>query len=429
MKRKLFLTLLSCAAVCAAGALAACNTAPHEHIWNDGAITTPATCSATGIKTYSCNGCDETYTEVLPKAEHPHSDGWLKNDDEHWQTATCEHITERVNVGAHEWGDDEVVTAATCLKTGLKKFTCVCGLTKTEVIQKTDHKYAEAWSSDGDNHWRVCTTDGCEKIADEHAHRWGDGVVTTPATCQSEGVKTYTCNDCNKTKTETVSLADHDYGTVWTSDESSHFHACKTEGCASVIDRHTHSFGDWSEAGQTVKVCSECSYEKAAPHISSNGGAKTVIVGGGETAGLTLFTMGKGWYTVHCTASVNVTFTCVYYEWDFDKKESVRYSKEFLINPESNAFTVKLAERTSCIITAVSTSEQQVEVSVYATFDDKAPTHTHTFSGEWSTNANWHWHACTGDGCEEEQDAGAHEFNGMECTVCGYDRREAMAGR
>ena len=35
-------------------------------------------------------------------------------------------------------------------------------------------------------------------------HTWDDGVVTTKPTAEKEGVKTYTCTVCNKTKTETI---------------------------------------------------------------------------------------------------------------------------------------------------------------------------------------------------------------------------------
>ncbi len=40
------------------------------HIWNDGVITKPASCLETGIKTFTCNICRKTYTEVVPKTTH-----------------------------------------------------------------------------------------------------------------------------------------------------------------------------------------------------------------------------------------------------------------------------------------------------------------------------------------------------------------------
>ena len=43
------------------------------------------------------------------------------------------------------------------------------------------------------------------------AHEWNDGVITTPATCTADGVKTYTCTKCGATKTEAVPATGHNY--------------------------------------------------------------------------------------------------------------------------------------------------------------------------------------------------------------------------
>mgnify|MGYP004654523755 CR=1 FL=1 len=43
--------------------------APHEHKWDEGEITTVATCTKEGIKTYKCS-CGETKTEEIPALGH-----------------------------------------------------------------------------------------------------------------------------------------------------------------------------------------------------------------------------------------------------------------------------------------------------------------------------------------------------------------------
>ncbi len=43
---------------------------PHEHSWDNGTVTTPATCTTEGVKTYEC-ACGETKTEVI--AMNPHT--------------------------------------------------------------------------------------------------------------------------------------------------------------------------------------------------------------------------------------------------------------------------------------------------------------------------------------------------------------------
>ena len=40
-------------------------------------------------------------------------------------------------------------------------------------------------------------------------HKWDDGVITTAATCENAGVKTYTCTVCHETKTEAVEATGH----------------------------------------------------------------------------------------------------------------------------------------------------------------------------------------------------------------------------
>ena len=75
----------------------------HTHTWNDGVVTTPATCTAAGVKTYTCTVCGETKTEAIAAF-------------------------------GHKWNEPTVVYAANGNK-GTKTYTCtVCNETKTEDI-------------------------------------------------------------------------------------------------------------------------------------------------------------------------------------------------------------------------------------------------------------------------------------------------------
>ena len=38
----------------------------HTHTWNSGTVTKAATCSAAGVKTYTCTVCNATKTETIP---------------------------------------------------------------------------------------------------------------------------------------------------------------------------------------------------------------------------------------------------------------------------------------------------------------------------------------------------------------------------
>ena len=54
-----------------------------KHAWNDGEETTPATCTTSGIKTYTCASCGETKTEAIKALGHSYTD-W-----EITKNATC----------------------------------------------------------------------------------------------------------------------------------------------------------------------------------------------------------------------------------------------------------------------------------------------------------------------------------------------------
>ena len=68
------------------------------------------------------------------------------------------------------------------------------------------HNATAKWTSDDSYHWHICEDENCTEQLDKAEHTWDDGVVTTEATVQNDGVKTYTCTVCQKTKTETVAV-------------------------------------------------------------------------------------------------------------------------------------------------------------------------------------------------------------------------------
>lgn len=49
-------------------------------------------------------------------------------------------------------------------------------------------------------------------------------------------------------------------------------------------------------------------------------------------------------------------------------------------------------------------------------------THKHTYATTWEHNETNHWHAATCEHEGEKGDEAAHTFNGLTCSVCGYER-------
>lgn len=61
-------------------------------------------------------------------------------------------------------------------------------------------------------------------------HKWDEGKVTTEPTCEKEGIKTYTCKNCQTIKTESIKALGHDYSKDWTVDQEA---TCTNEGSKS----------------------------------------------------------------------------------------------------------------------------------------------------------------------------------------------------
>ncbi len=69
-----------------------------------------------------------------------------------------------------------------------------------------EHKceYSTAWTTDDNEHWHICNDAECTLVADKAVHTWDEGKITAEATQEADGVKTFTCTVCQKTRTEKV---------------------------------------------------------------------------------------------------------------------------------------------------------------------------------------------------------------------------------
>ena len=70
--------------------------------------------------------------------------------------------------------------------------------------KKHTHTYKTEWSKDATHHWHACEGENCTDVTNKTKHTWNDGEITTEATTEADGVKTFTCTVCGKTKTEPV---------------------------------------------------------------------------------------------------------------------------------------------------------------------------------------------------------------------------------
>ena len=231
---------------------------PDAHDWDTGIVTTPATCTAEGVKTYTCkNDSSHTKTEPITKLDHtivPVSAVAPTCDDDgsiaHYKCSDCGklfadstgavEITSSDIVDAklgHDWGAWVVTTPATESTEGVETRTCKNDSSHTETraipvighshtLVKTDEVPATC-SAEGTKAYWTCSachkmfsdSEGTTEITapetiEKIAHTWDAGTVTTPASCSAEGVKTYTCTVCSETKTETIAKTSHNLTTI-----------------------------------------------------------------------------------------------------------------------------------------------------------------------------------------------------------------------
>ena len=249
-------------------------TETQTHTWNPGSIEKQATCKETGLQNYTCPTCGATKTEVIEKTTNHSWSNWTKVDDNtHKRTCTVCNQEETSN---HAW-NETITKAATCKEAGEKKLTCsVCGVTKTEVIEKTtthtwsewtkssdsehkrtcsvcnqeetqSHSYSASWKSDASGHYHECSV--CHDKKDEATHTPGaEPTETSPQTCTV----------CGRILKPALGHT-HAWATEWTTDESSHWHACS--GCMEKGDEAEHDFENACDPD-----CSICGYTREVEH-------------------------------------------------------------------------------------------------------------------------------------------------------------------
>lgn len=151
-------------------------------------------------------GCANANSHV-----HTYSDAWTSDENHHWHAATCDHTDQFSDKAVHIFGDYISNNDATTEKDGTKsRFCSICNYEDkiTDVGSRIHvHTYSDAWTSDKNHHWHAATCQHENEKSNFESHKWNNGEITIPANCTTDGIKTFTCTVCSKTKTETITRA------------------------------------------------------------------------------------------------------------------------------------------------------------------------------------------------------------------------------
>ena len=263
------------------------------HDWDNGVVTTPATCIKEGVLTYTC-----------------------QNDKSHTKTEVIS-----IDKDAHAWDDGVVTTNPTCTKDGEKTFTCAHNNkhTYTEVVAKLGHDEvkhdakAPACEDIGWKEYVTCTR--CDYTTYEEipslGHTEGAVVVENKVAPACEKTGSYDnvvyCTVCDqelKRETITVDALDHTEGEVVVEnkvdptctkegsyDEVVYCSVCEDEinRTAKVIEKLAHTITTRTEnvveatckapgSYDLVKYCSVCGYVEESTHVYVEMIPHTVVI-------------------------------------------------------------------------------------------------------------------------------------------------------
>ena len=250
------------------------------HHWDQGTITKQPTCTEQGEKTYKCTDedCDETYTESIPATGHKNTKVLnQKNatcESEGYTGDTyCDDCKQIIKAGktisptGHTWNDGMVKKAATCESEGIEVYICkTCKKTKEETIAPTGHtkteirnKKAATCKEEGYTGDTYCVTCGKKLASGETIaktdHDWT--ITETEATCEHDGMKTYTCDICGTTKSEPIKASGHKFGAWTTTKEADVFSKEEQKRTCSICGKtETRTIGDKLKATISTNAAS-----------------------------------------------------------------------------------------------------------------------------------------------------------------------------
>ena len=381
-------------------------TVPHTHVYDKEVATedylkTPANCTNAAVYYKSCE-CGAKGTETFT------SGSALRHD-----------YTKKVENNTY------LKTAASnCTEYNVYWYACSrCDANAKDDAAATDKYYT---STTAGNHSFT------EKIEDA-AHY----VAGTGTDCQSVKKYYYDCAYCDLIGTTTwdsTTYGPHNYATVWSSDESGHWHECSL--CHDKKDEAAHTPGA-AATETTPQKCTKCDY--------------TITAALGHTHHMTPVAANPATCTEDGNKAYYVCSGCSKWFEDAAGNVEITDHSSVVIGNLGHDFapatctTPKTCKRDGCGATeGIALGHDWKDATCTAPKTCKrdgcgateGEPNGHTEGAEWKNDANYHWHICSVDGCGAviESSKAAHtpdreaatETEPVKCAVCDYEIAPAL---
>ena len=215
-----------------------------DFVWDSGRVTTPATCTGKGVRTYTCSSSSHTRTEDIPALNHSFagqayvSDNNATCEQDGTKTAKCvrygtggcmatDTVTDTGSKLGHLFEDYVSDNNATCEQDGTKTAKCVRygtgGCMAIDTVTDTDSKLGHFFEDYVSNNDATCEQDGTktakcvrygeggcmatDTVTDTDSklgHLFEDYISNNDATYARDGTKTAKCvryDQCGETHT------------------------------------------------------------------------------------------------------------------------------------------------------------------------------------------------------------------------------------
>lgn len=202
-----------------------------DHKWDDGVVTKEATCTAAGVKKFTCSICKETREEEIAALPHDlqvtpavEATCTKEGSTEGKVCKVCNTVVAEVKTVpalGHDLSGWKVITEATWDTEGKEEQTCSrCDYIESRPIANlsSGHKHSFTGTEKIIKE-ATCTEAGEKQIACINApdcdavqtstipalgHDWGEWKVEVEATWETEGKQVHTCSRCQVEETEVI---------------------------------------------------------------------------------------------------------------------------------------------------------------------------------------------------------------------------------